>query len=283
MGCRPSKAKPSAPIEDQTEEVDQNVSTVRHTEKRARKQTRSNNLNRTSGCFSEWINEPRDVSADTSYSGNLSEEEDDDSSGYFSAVENEWDCRSPDRRSGPQHAGPGLNVFTGEGKRVERDSSSNSYFSEVDTGLFQGKSLLVLREKEPEANGRYQKGIFEGKNRTYVYQIQGKFKRKPTGPIIFQASVMDDTATLGIVAQTLARTWLSLAQSFGHDCKLNLNPESSTPLGVSCAVRSCIAHVTSLLSLWNTVTMMLIVWQALAMARSHVHMQCRSHTPMKLM
>lgn len=99
-----------------------------------------------------------------------------------------------------------------------------------------GEQLFALRAREPAANGQYHAGLFEGKKRTYVYQIQGRFKRQPRGPLYFQASATDDKAYLGMLTRGVISTWASFAEPYVPGMKLQMDPEPSCPIGASLAV-----------------------------------------------
>jgi len=90
----------------------------------------------------------------------------------------------------------------------------------VDTELFQGEMLQVSRSSDPVMNGAYHGNMFAGKNRVFVLQVQGRFKRKPRGPICLCLNLLDDTVKLGMLSKRFARMWLSFAQAiitiYGH-------------------------------------------------------------------
>merc|ERR1711966_523525 len=83
----------------------------------------------------------------------------------------------------------------------------------IDSDLFTGSQLFVFRDEDPTANGRYHASLFEGKQRRYVWQLQGKFKRQPRGPIFFQASVLDESAHLSMVTRHFANVFHWFAQA----------------------------------------------------------------------
>lgn len=131
---------------------------------------------------------------------------------------------------------PGINVFDVHGTRITQEDGSVSFRCPVSSSLFEGEMLLVFRSPDAQSNGRYHTALFEGKQRIYTFQIQGRFKRKPRGPVTFQASVLDDTARLGAVSRRLASVWLGLAQALIPSLALHLEAEPNRPMGVSCVV-----------------------------------------------
>lgn len=151
-------------------------------------------------------------------------------------IEPSLEPEAQDAGSSLPYVEPGINVFNVYGTRLTQEDGSVSYRCPVSSSLFQGEMLLVFRSPDVQSNGQYHAGLFEGKQRIYSFQIQGRFKRKPRGPVTFQASVLDDTARLGAVSRRLASVWLGLAQSLIPSLALNLEAEPSRPMGVSCVV-----------------------------------------------
>ena len=78
-----------------------------------------------------------------------------------------------------------------------------------------------MRDKDAGKNGVYQSQIWEGKNRVFTLHIQGKFKRKPNGPICFYLAALDDFSTLGSISKRFGKMWLAFARNWEE--KLDIN------------------------------------------------------------
>jgi len=179
--------------------------------------------------------------SDSEYESSQYDWTNDDSSDYFSADEDEpVDTNSEVRcnQSALDTEGElsrGTNVLNASGVAVQPEKDCHCYRMDIDTELFEGQQIFVFRDK-PGLNGKYQVGLFDGKKRMYTYQLQGRFKRQPHGPIVFQASALDHTAQLGMISRSLSRTWLAFARSFCPDLKLNLKAKDGRPLGAALPV-----------------------------------------------
>jgi len=141
----------------------------------------------------------------------------------------------------PNKCKSGTNVLTTDYRRVEREPGSASYRWPIDTDLFEGETLLVFRDMGNEkrgGNGKYQRTIWEGKSRLFVFQTQGRFKRQPRGPIHMQLSVCDDTATMGMFSKRFAKIVGSFAASAipKADLQMSLKPLPGKPMGVAMKV-----------------------------------------------
>jgi len=136
----------------------------------------------------------------------------------------------------------GTSVITNESDvnplcKVETEPGSTSYRFPVNSDLFEGEQLLVFRDPANEkrgGNGKYQKTLWEGKARMFKFQVQGKFKRQPRGPIYLQASVMDDKATMGMFSKRFAKLVGQFAGSSIPKAELDfsLKPGPGKPMGV---------------------------------------------------
>jgi len=104
--------------------------------------------------------------------------------------------------------------------------------NQVDTDLFVGTSMLFLRDKDPEKNGKFQSQIWQGKSRVYTMQVQGKFKRKPKGPLCFYLSALDDVSTIGRISKRLAKLWLAFARSWEKRIDINFAVSPGKPLAL---------------------------------------------------
>jgi len=133
---------------------------------------------------------------------------------------------------------PGLNIlkdWTGTRADVEEDTDG-CFRMKIDTELFEGEQLFALRGKDPASNGKYHEGLFENKKRTYVYQLQGRFKRQPRGPILLQACAIDDEASLGMITRGVVKAWFKFAESYVPSLQLRTEPGPNRPIGGSVAV-----------------------------------------------
>lgn len=78
-----------------------------------------------------------------------------------------------------------------------------------------------MRDKDTSKNGVFQSQIWEGKNRVFTLHVQGKFKRKPNGPICFYLAALDDFSTLGSISKRFGKMWLAFARNWEE--KLDIN------------------------------------------------------------
>ena len=137
---------------------------------------------------SESLSHPHAL--DSGYSEDDEERDDFSSGGYFSCEEEPSEANEATALpKAIDITEPGMNIFSTSGRKIHREQGSNSYRSRIESELFSGEQLLIFREEEPERNGKYHAGCWEGKKRRYVYQLQGRFRRKPTGPIVFQVEL----------------------------------------------------------------------------------------------
>lgn len=115
---------------------------------------------------------------------------------------------------------------------IPAQHNAHCWESPVDTDLFHGTSMLFLRDKDKAKNGVFEQQIWEGKNRVYTLQVQGKFKRKPKGPLCFYLSALDDFATLGRISKRLGKMWLSFARNWEKDIDINFHVSPGKPLSL---------------------------------------------------
>lgn len=92
--------------------------------------------------------------------------------------------------------------------------------------------LQVFRDSDPGNNGPYHAGLFAGKRRVYVCQMQGRFKRKPRGPICLILNLLDDKVKLGMISKRLAKMWLSFAQAWEPQLDMCTSPSKNCPIGL---------------------------------------------------
>lgn len=110
--------------------------------------------------------------------------------------------------------------------------NAHCWENKLDNDLFEGTSILFLRDKDPEKNGVFQEQIWQGKNRVYTLQVQGRFKRKPKGPLCFYLAALDDVASLGMVSKRLGKMWLTFARNWEKGIDINFKNEPGKPLAM---------------------------------------------------
>jgi len=97
-----------------------------------------------------------------------------------------------------------------------------------ETDLFKGKLLFVARPTDPATNDPYwNERIFSKKRRTVELQIQGQFKRVPTGIIYCGGEVMD-RMKLGLVAKGLCNILLKLISTISSNMHYSYGDKNGT-------------------------------------------------------
>jgi hypothetical protein len=83
---------------------------------------------------------------------------------------------------------------------------------DVETELFKGKILMILRPPNPEDDPYWNERIFSKRKRRLVIQIQGKFKYKPEG-VVYAGAEVSDQMKLGMLVRGLCGMLLKLVES----------------------------------------------------------------------
>jgi len=86
----------------------------------------------------------------------------------------------------------------------------------VETDLFIGSIILILRPPNPEIDPFYNERIFSKKRRLLIFQLQGKFKRVPKGTL-FAGAEVSEQMKLGLVSKGLSSILLKLMGRFYPD------------------------------------------------------------------
>lgn len=87
----------------------------------------------------------------------------------------------------------------------------------IETDLFCGKMLVVLRPPNPEQDDPFwNERIFSHRQRRVIIQIQGKFLRKPRG-IVYAGAQVSDPMKLGLITRGVCSVLLRLVESFKKD------------------------------------------------------------------
>lgn len=85
---------------------------------------------------------------------------------------------------------------------------------DIETELFKGKVLVILRPPNPEVDDPYwNERIFAKKKRRMIVQIQGKFKYQPQG-VVYAGAEVSDQMKLGLLTKGLCGVLLRLVESF---------------------------------------------------------------------
>ena len=108
--------------------------------------------------------------------------------------------------------------------------STNDHFEEFpvnsptavpfENELFVGQVMLILRPEDPTTDPYWNERIFSKKKRRFVFQLQGKFKRKPRG-LVYAGAEISDPMKIGLVAKGMCSILLNLVRSFNssmHYC-----------------------------------------------------------------
>jgi len=117
-------------------------------------------------------------------------------------------------------------------KPLPMGESDQSWSIDVNTDLFEGTMLQVFRQKDNAKNGMYHDGLFKGKNRVYVCQLQGRFKRKPNGPICLMCQFLDDNFSIGTFSKRFAKIWLGFARQWEKQLDICLDPKEGRPISL---------------------------------------------------
>jgi hypothetical protein len=86
----------------------------------------------------------------------------------------------------------------------------------VETDLFVGRMLMILRPIDPDDDPYWNDRIFVKRKRRVVLQLQGKFKRAPIGTV-YAGGEISDQMRLGLVAKGICGILLKLVKSVAPD------------------------------------------------------------------
>jgi len=123
-----------------------------------------------------------------------------------------------------------LNPRTFEPLPTSQDA--HCWQNHIDTSLFTGTSMVFIRDKDPNNNGVFQEKLWQGKNRVFTLQMQGKFKRKPDGPLCFYLCALDDVASVGMISKRLGKMWMAFARNWEKGIDINFSPEPGKPIAI---------------------------------------------------
>lgn len=87
---------------------------------------------------------------------------------------------------------------------------------DIETELFQGRILIIVRPPNPEDDPYWNERIFSKRKRRLVIQIQGKFKYKPVG-IVFAGAEVSEQMKLGMLVRGLCGMLLKLVDSYNSN------------------------------------------------------------------
>jgi hypothetical protein len=113
---------------------------------------------------------------------------------------------------------PSLQVgLLGEKGVFQPDFTLNSMTPiDIETELFQGRILIIVRPPNPEDDPYWNERIFSKRKRRLVIQIQGKFKYKPTG-VVFAGAEVSEQMKLGMLVRGLCGMLLKLVDSYNSN------------------------------------------------------------------
>jgi len=113
---------------------------------------------------------------------------------------------------------PSLDVKLLRENNQTRDFPLNSRTPvDVETDLFKGKILFLLRPPNPPEDDPYwNERIFSQKKRRIIIQIQGKFKREPSG-IVYAGAEVSEQMKLGLLTRGVCGVLLRLIEGFSSD------------------------------------------------------------------
>jgi len=113
---------------------------------------------------------------------------------------------------------PSLELKLLEQEGIRRTFRLNSQTPmDVETDLFSGKTLVIVRPQNPESDDPYwNRRIFSKKKRRLMIQIQGKFKKEPKG-IVYAGAEVSEAMKLGLVTRGICQVLLRLVESFNKN------------------------------------------------------------------
>jgi hypothetical protein len=98
----------------------------------------------------------------------------------------------------------------------------------VETDLFVGTLLLVMRPLNPEDDPYWNDKIFSKKKRRVVMQLQGKLKYKPKNTL-YAGMEVSDPMNLGLIASGLCNILLKLSQKFNQQIHYSFGDAKERP------------------------------------------------------
>ncbi|EOD31737.1 hypothetical protein EMIHUDRAFT_442069 [Emiliania huxleyi CCMP1516] len=108
--------------------------------------------------------------------------------------------------------GPFRDVTRGVAARTPLTINARSAES-FETELFVGRCLLLLRPARREEDVFYSERLFDGRSRGLEMQVQGRFKRRPSGTVYLGGEVTE-RMQLGLVTRGLSKLILQLLVKF---------------------------------------------------------------------
>lgn len=84
---------------------------------------------------------------------------------------------------------------------------------DVESDLFKGKLLAIIKPPNAEDDPYWNERIFSKKKRRMIIQIQGKFKYQPKG-VVYAGAEVSEQMKLGLLAKGLCGVLLRLVESF---------------------------------------------------------------------
>jgi hypothetical protein len=86
----------------------------------------------------------------------------------------------------------------------------------VETDLFKGNIICIVRPSNPEDDPYWNDRIFSKKKRRLVVQIQGQFKYEPKG-VVYAGAEVSDPMKLGLITKGVCSILLRLVESFNSN------------------------------------------------------------------
>jgi hypothetical protein len=113
---------------------------------------------------------------------------------------------------------PSLQVgLLGENGVVEPNFPLNSRTAiDVETELFKGKTLFLVRPPNPEDDPYWNDRLFSKRKRRMVIQIQGKFKYEPEG-VIYAGAEVSEQMRLGMLVRGLSSMLVKLVEGYNSN------------------------------------------------------------------
>lgn len=124
---------------------------------------------------------------------------------------------------------PTLRVQTlGRDNKFEPYSLNAEEGIPIETDLFVGKLLLVIRPANPEEDPYWNDKIFSKKKRRAIMQLQGKLKYVPEGEL-FAGMEISDPMRLGLLASGLCNLLLKMSRQFNGEMHYSFGDDKERP------------------------------------------------------
>ena len=96
----------------------------------------------------------------------------------------------------------------------------------IESDLFVGKAMILMKPLNPNDDPYYTEHLFSQKKRSFIVQVQGKFKRKPTGTVYMGYEILKPMK-LGLLTKGVCGVLLRFMQSFNPNVVYSFGDDSN--------------------------------------------------------